>query len=325
MNRFPWTRALCAAACALTLAATASHAQTFPSRTIRLVVPAAAGGPTDTLGRILAQVMAEQSRVPVVVENKAGASGSIGVGAVVQSPPDGYTLLISVPDAVTVYPQVKKNPPYRGEKDLTPIAMVAGTNYIFVVNAQSPAQTMKDFAALAKTKSLSFSSPGAGSSGHIVLEMLRNRFGVEMLHVPYKGAGPALQAVAAGETDFSASSPITIKGFVEAGKLRPLAVTSERRNAVLPQAPTMAEAGFPDFVVSAWFAVFAPAGVPEPLADRLHEMVAKAMGTPEFLNRVKALGLDIDPIGRREFAQMIAAETGRWKRLIESANISVNE
>lgn len=311
-----------AAACALV--APLAQAQAYPSRPIHIIVPAAAGGPTDAIGRILGKVMSEQYNVPVIIDNKAGAAGSIGVHATVTAPPDGYTLLVSTPDAVTVYPQVKKNAPYR-TTDLTPITLVASTPYVFAVSAQSPARTMPEFVALAKTQKLAMSTPGAGASGHIVMELLKQRAGIDLLHVPYKGAGPALQAIIAGETAITATSPVTLKGHIDSGKLRALAVSKSVRNPVLPNVPTMIESGFPNFDVSAWFGVFAPPGTPGPVSDKLNEMVLAAMKSPDYVSRTAALGLDIEPISRGKYGEMLAAEAERWKQLIESAKITIDE
>lgn len=301
-----------------------AQAQSFPDKPIRIIVPASAGGPTDTLGRLLAKSLSEQNGVPVVVENKAGAAGSIGVYAAVQAPPDGYTLLVSVPDAVTVYPLVRKSAPYRST-DLTPITLVASTPYVFAVSAKLPVKTMKDFVDLSKKQKLAMSTPGTGSSGHIVMEMLKERAGIELLHVPYKGAGPAVQSVIAGETHITATSPITIKGHIDSGVLRALAVSKAARNPVLPDVPTMIESGFDDFDVSAWFGIFAPPGVPPEIADKLDAMVRSAMKSPEYMARTAALGLEVDPVSRGNYEALLAAETEHWTQLIESANIGTEE
>lgn len=304
--------------------APAAHAQAFPSKPVRIVVPASAGGPTDSIGRILATQMAQRYDVPVIVENKPGASGSIGVHAVVQSPPDGYTLLVSAPDAVTVYPLVRKDSPYKST-DLTPITRVASTPYVFGVTASLPAETMQDFVALAKKQRFAMATPGAGTSGRIVLEMLAQRADIDLLHVAYKGAGPALLSVIAGETQITASSPVTFKGHIDSGKLRALAVSQAKRNPVLPDVPTLIESGFEGFDVSAWFGIFAPPGVPTDVAAKLNEMVVNAMQSQEYVSRMGALGLDTQPLSLGEFGDMLAAETQRWEALVESANIEVGE
>lgn len=320
------SRIVTGAICTFALATTSAQAQTpaFPGKPIRIIIPAAAGGPTDTIGRLLGKAISEQYNVPVVVENRAGASGSIGVHAVVLAPADGYTLLVSTPDAVTVYPQAKKNAPYK-MTDLTAITLVASTPYVFAVNAQSPARTMQEFVALAKTQKLAMATGGAGSSGHIVLEMLKQRAGIELLHVPYKGAGPALQSIIAGDTNITATSPVTLKGHIDSGKLRAIAVSKAARNPVLPNAPTMIESGFPNFNVVAWFGVFAPLNTPPAVADKLNEMMLSAMKSQDYTTRMTALGLDIDPLSRGKFTEMLASEADRWKQLIEAAKISVDE
>lgn len=318
---------LTSAVCALGALATASalaQAPAFPNKSIHLIIPAAAGGPTDSIGRLLGKTMTEQYGIPVVVENRAGASGSIGVNAVVLAPADGYTLLVSTPDAVTVYPQVKKNAPYK-TTDLTPITLVASTPFVFAVNAQSPAKTMKEFVALSKTQKLAMATPGAGTSAHIVLEMLKQRAGIELLHVPYKGAGPALQSIIAGETHITATSPVTLKGHIDSGKLRALAVSKSVRNPVLPNVPTMIESGFLNFDVGAWFGVFGPPNLPPAVAEKLNEMVLSAMKSQDYVTRTAALGLDTEPLSRGKFAEMIVSEAERWKKLIESAKITVDE
>jgi len=302
------------------LAAPLAQAQDFPSKPIHLVIPAAAGGSTDIIGRILAKSITERYGVSVIVENKAGASGSIGVHAVVQAPPDGYTLLVSTPDAVTVFPLVTKNAPYV-TTDLTPITLVASTPYVFAINAQLPAKTMEEFMALSKTQPLAMATPGSGSSGRIVLEMFKQRAGIDLLHVPYKGAGPALQSVIAGETHIAATSPVTLRSFVESGKLRALAISTKARSPVMPNVPTMIDLGFDDFDVAAWFGVFAPLGVPASVAEKLDEMVRGAASSPEYVALTTKLGLGTEPVSRDKFGAMLAAETERWQQLIESANI----
>ncbi len=224
----------------------------FPAKTIRLVVPAAPGGSTDTLSRVLGRVIQEQTGVAVVIENKAGASGSIGVSAVVHSPADGYTVLVSVPDAITVYPLLKKN-------------------------------------------------------------------------VPYKGSGPAMLSVIARETEMTATSPSSLKNFVDSGQIKGLAITKESRSARLPNVPTMAESGYADFVIPAWFGVFAPAGVTGSVADRLNELVLAAIRSPVFVKQAASLGLEIDPVSRQAFGQLLTKETLRWKQLIEISNLVLED
>ncbi|MFA7668611.1 MAG: tripartite tricarboxylate transporter substrate binding protein [Burkholderiaceae bacterium] len=297
----------------------------FPNKPIKIVVPAAPGGPTDTMGRVLAKFMSDKAGVPVIVENKAGAAGSIGVQAVVQSPPDGYTVVLAAIDAITVFPLVKKNPPYTWEKNLTPITVTATTPFVFGIGADLPVNSVKEFVELSKSRKLAFASPGVGASGHVVMEMFKDRTGAELLHVPYSGASPALLSIVGGDTHITATSPITLKGHIDSGRLKGLAVSSKARLPSLPDVPTMEESGVPDFVVTPWFGVLAPAGTPDAIADKLHELVVYAMRSEEYKDKIGGLGMTIEPMSRSEYVQMLTDETKRWREIIEAAHISSDD
>ncbi len=314
-------RAILLASLALAIGGGSAVAQTFPAKPIRLIVPAAPGGPTDIVGRALGKVISEQTGQSVLVENRAGASGSIGVAAAANAAPDGYTVLVSVPDAISIYPLVKKNPPYRIDRDLTPVTLIAKMPIVYAIDARSKARTLKEFVELAKSGKLSYGTPGVGTTAHLMMELLKYRAGIEMLHVPYKGAAPAMMSIVAGETDMTATSPTALKGFIERGQLRGLALTADARSPSLPEVPTMAEAGFADFVVPAWFGVFAPRGTPAPLADRLNELVLAAIAAPEFQRLMGNLGMQGEPVSRQAFGTMLSAETARWKALMEAARM----
>ncbi|MBP6815115.1 MAG: tripartite tricarboxylate transporter substrate binding protein [Burkholderiaceae bacterium] len=309
------------AVAAMGLMSASAGAQTFPAKTIRIIIPAAPGGPTDIVGRALSKVMGEQTGLSIVVENKAGASGSIGVAAAANSPPDGYTLLVSVPDAISIYPLVKKNPPYRVDKDLTPVTLIAKMPIVYAVDARSKAKTLKEFVDLAKNGKMTYSTPGSGTTAHLMMELLKYRSGMDLLHVPYKGAAPAMMSIIAGETDMTATSPTALKGFIEKGQLRGLALTAGARSSSLPDVPTMAEAGFPDFVIPAWFGVFTSRGVSAANADKLNELVLAAIATPEFQKLATNLGMQIEPVSRQAFGTMLTAESARWKALMEAAKM----
>ena len=321
-------RRLCAmVAAALLLASGQAMGQAFPSQPIRLVVPASPGGSTDILARTLARIMQEQTGAAVVVDNKAGAGGAIGVQAVTQAAPTGYTLLMTVPDAVTVLPHLRKDIPYNVERDLVPIGIVAEGSWLFAVNPKVPAQNVKELLQLAGTKpgNLRYSSAGVGTSGHLIVEMLGLQNKVQMLHVPYKGAGPATTAVISGEVDFIAASPITLKGFLDSGQVRGLAITGGNRARARPNIPTMTESGFPDFVAAAWFGIFAPANLPAGRAERLEEIITAAVHHPDLQNQIAKSGLDARFMSRSEFAKYVAADSARWKQVIERAKISLTE
>ncbi|HEX2884951.1 tripartite tricarboxylate transporter substrate binding protein [Vineibacter terrae] len=302
-------------------------AQSFPSQPIKLVVPAAPGGSTDILARSMAQLIQQQTGVSVVVDNRAGAGGTIGVGAVVHAPPDGHTLLVTVPDGITVLPHLRKDIPYRAAQDLMPIGLMAETSWLFAVNAGSPFKTMKDLiaAAAAKPGSIRYSSPGIGTSAHLVTERLRLQSNTDMLHVPYKGAGPATMAVVMGEVDMIATSPISLKAFLDGGKIRGLAITGGRRSAVLPDIPTMEESGFAGFVASAWFGVFAPAGLSADRAEQVDRIVSAAVRHPDFQKQILAMGLDPRLMNRTEFAAYVAADSTRWREVVEKSKVSLSD
>jgi tripartite-type tricarboxylate transporter receptor subunit TctC len=303
-------------------------AQAYPGQQpIKLIVPAAPGGSTDILARSLAHIIQKQTGTTVVVDNRAGAGGAIGVGAVVHAPNDGYTLLVTVPDGVTVLPHLRKDIPYQPARDLMPIAMMAETSWLFTVNAAVPAKTMKELAALAAAKpgSIRYSSPGIGTSAHLITERLRLESNTEMLHVPYKGAGPATMAVVMGEVDFIATSPISVKSFLDGGKVRGLAITGGKRSAVLPDIPTMVEAGFPGFVASAWFGVFAPAGVAADRAEQVDKVVSAAVRDPEFQKQIAAMGLDSSIMTRGAFGDFVTNDSRRWREVIEKSKVTLSE
>lgn len=299
----------------------AAQAQAYPARPIKLIIPASPGGSTDVMGRLLAKVMSEQNAVPVVVENKAGASGSIGVQTTVTAPPDGYTIMFTLPDATTIYPLLKKNPPYRVDRDLTSIAQVAKTHVVFAVTASSPIKTVHEFVAQTKQRKMSYGSNGFGTTSHLWIELFKQKTGADLLHVPYKGAGPAMLGLIGGETDFIVASPASLKAHLEAGRIRPLVATSPRRLDALPNVATMVESGYPDFVVSAWFGVFGPPNMNAVLADKLHEMVTAAVNSAEFRKQAAAVQFEIQPLSRDDFTKMIAADAGVWRTAIDAAGI----
>ena len=305
-----------------TLALPAANAQeAYPSRPIRLVVPAVPGGSSDIISRTLAKVMSEQNAVQVIVDNRPGASGTIGSAAVARMPPDGYSFLLS-DGTIALYPLMAPSP-YVLEKDLIPLMQVTSTHFVFAVHPKSGLNSMKDLVASAARQpgKLSYSTPGNGSLGHLVMETIKSRNKVFLLHVPYRGAAPALQAVLAQEVDITVTSPASLKGFVERGQLQAIGYTGTSRTPALPAVPTMGEQGFADTVLSAWWGVFLPAGVPPAVSEKLTAMITTALRSPEFLRQATALSLDVTPIAGRDFSQKIAKENAGWKQLIDSSGI----
>ncbi len=311
----------------LMLIASQAGAQIFPSQPIRLIVPVAPGGSTDLLARTLGRIIQEQTGATVIVENKAGAGGTIGVQALTQAAPNGYTLLMTAPDGITVLPHLRKDIPYNVERDLLPIGLVAETSWVFAINPKVPARNMKELVALAAAKSgaIRFASPGTGTSAHLVTENLALIGNVQMLHVPYKGAGPATTAVLAGEVDMVTTSPASLKNFLDSGQLRGLAITGGSRAVALPNIPTMVEAGFPEFVASAWFGVFAPAGLPAGRAERLEEIVSAAVRHPDLQKQIASTGLDSKLMNRAEFSRYVTTDSLRWRNVIEKSKVVLTD
>lgn len=322
MSRTRWMRLAGAALAAF--AAAGAAAQDYPSRPLKLVVPAVPGGSSDAVSRILAKTMSEQNGITVVVENRPGASGTIGSASVARAPADGYTFLLS-DGTIALYPLMAQAP-YALEKDLVPLTQVTSTHFVFAVNPKLGVGTMKEFVALAASKpgKLNYSTPGNGSLGHLVMETLKKRTGIDVMHVPYKGAAPALQAVLAQEVDITVTSPASLKGFVDRGQLQAIGLTGTARAPALPAVSTMGEQGFPDLVLSAWWGVFLPAGVPAPVSDKLGAMIGAALRSPELAKQTALLSLDVTPIAGRAFTQKIERENAGWKELIESAKIRLD-
>lgn len=309
-------------------AGTAAHAQQqFPSKPIRMTVPAAPGASTDTIARTLARSMGDITGQGVIVDNKAGASGSIGVLSVTQAAADGYTLLFSTVDPITVVPSVRKRVQYQVDKDLVPLTMVAESHFVFAVSAKSSATSLKEFIDLAAARpgQLKYSSAGLGTSGNLVMEVLKFRTGMDLLHVPYKGVAPSMLAVMSGDVHMVATTPASLKGHVENGNLKGLAIAKDARSPILPAVPTMAESGMKDFVVPAWFGVFAPAGTPPAVVDRLDEIILAAVRTPEYQKTMASLALDSKPISKAAFAKFISEDAARWRQIAERAKITVED
>jgi len=317
-------RWLCAAA--LVAFVLPAAAQGYPSKPIRFVVPYPAGGPLDTVARLLAQKVGEAVKQPVVVDNKPGAGGNIGADIVAKSPPDGYTILMGAVATHAINPTLYASIPYDPVRDFTPITQVASTPNVLVVNPAVPAHDVKGFIAHAKANpgKLNFGSGSTGSAGHLAGELFNTLAGVKMTHVPYKGAAPAMQDLLGGRIDLMFDNLASSLAQVRAGKIRALAVTTARRSALAPELPTIAESGLPEFDVSTWFGVFAPAGVPREVVERLHAEFTRALAAPEV--REKMLALGAEPVGNRpdEFAAFIRREAEKYARLVKASGAKVD-
>jgi tripartite-type tricarboxylate transporter receptor subunit TctC len=315
---------------ALALAALASiampaHAQTYPAKPVRLVVPFPAGGTTDILARAAAQRLSETLGQQVIVDNRPGAGGNIGSELVARAAPDGYTLLMGTVGThainVSLYPKL----PYDPVKDFTPIVLVAGVPNVLVVNPSLPAQSVAELIAYAKANpgKLNFASSGSGTSIHLSGELFKVLTGVQMTHVPYKGSAPALTDLVGGQVQLMFDNLPSSLAFIKAGKLRALAVTSKTRAAALPEVPTMVEAGVPDFEASSWFGMLAPAGTPRDIVVRINAEVAKWLATPEAREKLAGQGAIAAGGSSEDFARHIASETAKWAKVVKASGAKV--
>jgi tripartite-type tricarboxylate transporter receptor subunit TctC len=316
------TIALIAAACAL-LAAAGATAQTYPVKSVRIVVGLAPGGTTDVVSRILAQRLGEAWGQTVVVDNRPGASGMIGGDLVAKSPPDGYTLLITPQTSIAVAPALYGKAPYDAARDFATISQVGSTPLLMVVHPSFPAQTFRDFVVMAKSRgnALTFGSGGIGSSPHMAGELLNARLGVRMNHVPYKGENPALADTIGGQIPIMFGNLPVAVPHVKAGKLRALANTSGKRSPLAPDVPTVAESGFPDFAIATWYGLLAPAGTPADLVARIQRDAAKAVNQPETRERLVGLGVDIVASTPEEFSRFLREEIARYTKVVKDAGL----
>ena len=318
MNRF-LARAALALSCAL--APLAAFAQAYPSKPIRFVVPYPPGGPLDAVARLLGQKVAESVKQPVIVDNKPGAGGNIGADAVAKSAPDGYTILMGAVATHAINPTLYASIPYDPVRDFQPITQVASTPNVLIVHPSIPAASVRDFIAYAKANpgKLNFGSGSTGSAGHLAGELFKTMAGVEMIHVPYKGAAPAMQDLIGGQVQLMFDNYASAATQLRAGKVKALAVTTAKRSALAPDLPTIAESGLPGFDISTWFGIFAPAGTPREIVDRLHAEFTRALALADV--REKMVNLGAEPIGNRpeEFAAYIRTEAEKYARVVKSS------
>lgn len=305
------------------LAAPAVRAQdAWPNRVLRLVVPYAPGGTTDQLGRFIAERLSRELGQTVVVENRAGANTIIGTQAVAQAAGDGYTLLMASGASMVLNPMLYRRLPYNPDRDLTLLASMVETPLLMVVPPSLPANTLPEFVALARQRDINVATVGIGNPIHLAAELFRSAAGIEMQNVVYPGSAPALTALIAGDVQVMFDVILTALPFVQAGRLRALAVTTRQRVPVLPDVPAIAELGFPDYEATTWFGVAAPQSTPAPIKARLREALGVVQADPAFRERFGSLGLLIQPV-RDEAAlnRMIGTERRRWSEIIRSRGI----
>ena len=300
-------------------------AQSYPSKPIRLVLPFPAAGPSDIVGRAVGQKLAEQLGENVVPDNRVGAGGSVGIAAVTKAPPDGYTVLV-VSAAIAIIPSLYANLSYDALRDLAPVARLATIENVLLVHPSVPAKTLRQFVTLARANpgKLNYGSGGPGTTNHLANELLKNLEKINMVHVPYKGATLATVALIGGEVDEVIVSVASALPLIQTGKVRPLAVLSERRVATLPDVPTAKESGVDDFLMSIWYGMFAPAGTPREIISRLNREIMNALESPAMRERMAAAGIDPWPGTPEQMAGLLRSETARFAKIIESAGLKKN-
>ena len=312
------------AATASAFAAPAWSQDKWPSKPIVYIVPFPAGGTTDILARLIGQKLGPALGTTIVVDNKGGAGGSVGSEMASRAAPDGYTILGGTISShainVSLYPKIGYDP----IKSFEPITLIGTNPTVLVVNQASPYRTLADVIAAGKAKKpLTGASAGSGTSQHLSLELLKARAGIDITHVPYKGSGPAIQDVMAGQVDMMFDTTVVAGPHIESGKLRALAVSSAKRVASLASVPTVAESGVPGYEVVSWQAIFAPAGTPKPIVDRLHNEIAKILREPEIQDRLAKLGMQGADMTTEQIAAFQKAEVAKWAAVIKSANIKL--
>jgi tripartite-type tricarboxylate transporter receptor subunit TctC len=304
-----------------------ARAADYPSRPIKLVVPYAAGGPTDVQGRVIAEYLARDLKQTVFVENKAGAQGAIGAEAVAHGEPDGYTLLFTAGSVIVMNPMLYKKLSYDPDRELRVLAVATDLPMVIIVHPSIPAKTLAEFVAYARQNpgKLNFGSAGTGGVGHLSGELFKQTTGTEMTHVPYKGAGPALQDLISGNIQVMFETVGTALPPVKAGLVRPLGVSSAERVADLPDLPTVAESGYPDYRVSVWYGIAAPARVPEEIAQAISASMNRALNDEVFRASLTRIGFWPLP-ARSEAAvrEFIDADKARWSNVIKKLNISLD-
>jgi len=296
-------------------------AQAYPARTVRMIVPYPAGGGTDIISRTVAQKLAERWGQQVIVDNRGGANGIIGTELAARSKPDGYTIAVVIATQA-INPSMVAKLPYSAS-DFTPVTLMAQYPFILTVHPSVPAKSVREFIALAKARpgELSYASSGNGSGPHLGFELFKTMAGINVVHVPYKGAGPANTELVGGQVQAFFNNFLAAMPLIQSGRLRVLAVTSAQRSKAMPQAPTFAESGLPGFDVTGWYSVVAPAGVPDVIVTKVQSDIAAVLRIPEIASRLSSEGAD--PVGStpEQFAKFLHAETQKWAQVIKAAGI----
>ena len=317
--------ALPAAAAALALVAVQATAQTYPTKPVRIIVPFAAGGGSDIVTRVLAQKLTESWGTTVVVENRPGAGGNIGMEVAAKSPPDGHTLVTGVFGPMAVNVTLFRSIGFDPVRDFAPITRMVNVTNLLVVHPSLPARSVKELIAVARRNpgGLNYASGGSGTAGHLAAELFNSMAGVKMVHIPYKGSGLSMADLVGGQTALSFDNMPATWPHVKSGRLRALGVTTLARTAAAPEVPTIAEAGLPGFEATNWYSILGPAGMPRPIVDRLNRDVGRALSVPDAKDRLAGVGAEVATQSPDEFAAFIRSEIDKWAKVIRAAGIKV--
>jgi len=320
-----WRRAAVALVLSLPCLATPALAQDYPSRPIRLVVPYAPGGGADAVARIVAKRVSESLGQPIVIENRGGAGSILGTDMVAKAAPDGYTLLLGQSGPISINPAVYKTLPYDPVKDFVPITMTTAYPYILVIHPDTPAKSLQEFVALAKSKpgALNYGTTGVGAANHLVAELFNGKAGLKMTHIPYRGTALAVGDLVAGQLSMVFGDPISVLPHIRSGKLRALAVTSLERSPVAPDVPTIAESGNAGFEALAWHGILAPSGTPPAIIKKLNEEIVKALADPETNKLLTNQAMQTVGNTPEAFAAFIQKDIAIWKAVAASASVTV--
>ncbi|HLQ26031.1 MAG TPA: tripartite tricarboxylate transporter substrate binding protein [Acidiferrobacterales bacterium] len=301
-------------------------AQNYPTSPIRFIVPFPAGGSTDALVRTISEKLSENLGQPVVIDNRPGAGGTIGSGIAAKAAPDGYTLLMGTSSTHAVGPSVYSKIPYDAVRDFAPVSLVASSPNIVLVSPSLPVKSIKELIALAQSKpgQLNFASPGNGTHTHLITEMFNSMVGVKMVHIPYKGTALALPDLLSGQVSLIFENALAALPSVKSGQLRPLAVTSAKRSSLVPDLPTVAEAGVPGYAFTQWFGILVPAGTPKKIIARLNAETIKVLNIPEVKERLLNLGAEVIGSTPDEFAAVIKADMAKYAKAVKEAGIRVD-
>ena len=312
------------AAFGLCFAVSSAHAQTFPTKPVRILVPQTPGGASDALARIVGQKLSEKWGQPVVIENRAGAGGNIGMDAVAKSPGDGYTLLMSYVGSHAINVSIYKKLPFDPEADFVAVATLANVPFVAAANAAVPVSNMKELAAYAAKNPVSFGSAGNGSVNHLLGEMFTASSQTKMLHVPYKGAAPALTDLIAGQIQLVYTSLPSIAQHVRAGTVKGLAVTGSKRAQAFKDIPTIAESGYPGFVINPWFGLFAPKGTPPAVVQQINADIKKILADKEVLEKFALLGAEPYDTTPQEFTDILHSDIQKWAVVVKSSGATAD-